>query len=160
MHFGTEAFRWRIADKATLRGINMMLGLGWLPLQLYHAFDDVSTPVFDGALVIVIPSHILDSVQFPLLKSLIIWHACHELLDAIPISEPCKTQSHLFYLQHDVIVRLHDLLLDPTLNIFEHFTRRKWVVGIVLKVHLKATPSVGFPWLSHVVTQHSTSAGV
>jgi len=132
MHFGTQSFRWHITDIAMLGGINMMLGLGWLPLQLFHAFDDTSTPVFDRVLVILIPSHILDSVQFPLPESLIIWHACHELLDAIPISESCETQSHLFYLQHDVIVHLQALLLDPTLNIFEHFTRRKWVVGIVL----------------------------
>jgi len=34
----------------------------WLPHQPCHGFDDVSTPVFDRALVIVIPSHILESV--------------------------------------------------------------------------------------------------
>jgi hypothetical protein len=39
-----------------------MLGVGWLPHQPSHAFDDVSTPVFDRALVIVIPFHILKSV--------------------------------------------------------------------------------------------------
>jgi hypothetical protein len=47
---------------ATLRGENEMLGVGWLPHQPSHAFDDVSTPVFDRALVIVIPSHILESM--------------------------------------------------------------------------------------------------
>ena len=62
MHFGIEAFRGRIAVKAPLRGENEMLGVGWLPQQPSHAFDDVSTPVFDRALVIVIPSHILESV--------------------------------------------------------------------------------------------------
>jgi hypothetical protein len=39
-----------------------MLGAGWLPHQPSHAFDDVSTPVFDMALVIVIPSLILEIV--------------------------------------------------------------------------------------------------
>jgi len=62
VHFSLEAFRWHIAVKATLRGVNMMLGIHWLPHQPSHAFDDVSTPVFDRALVIVIPFHILESV--------------------------------------------------------------------------------------------------
>jgi len=31
MYFSTEVFQWRIAVKATLRGINRMLGVGWLP---------------------------------------------------------------------------------------------------------------------------------
>jgi len=57
-----EAFRWRIAVKATLKGVNEMLGIGWLLHQPSHAFDDVSTPVFDRPLVIVIPSHILETV--------------------------------------------------------------------------------------------------
>ena len=62
VNFGIEVFQWHIAVKATLRGINKMLGIGWLPHQPSHAFDDVSTPVFDRALVIVIPCHILKSV--------------------------------------------------------------------------------------------------
>jgi len=62
MNFCIEAFRWRIAVKATLRGVNMMFGVGWLPHQPSHAFDEVSTPVCDRALVIDIPSHILESV--------------------------------------------------------------------------------------------------
>ena len=45
-----------------LMGVNTMLGIGWLPNQPSHAFDDVSTPVFDKALVVVIPAHILKSV--------------------------------------------------------------------------------------------------
>jgi hypothetical protein len=61
-HFNIEVFRWRIAVKATLRGVNEMLGVGWLPHQPSHAFDDVSTPVFDRPLVIVIPFHILEGV--------------------------------------------------------------------------------------------------
>jgi hypothetical protein len=48
--------------KAPLSGENEMLGVGWLPHQPFHAFDDVSTPVFDRALVIVIPSPILEGV--------------------------------------------------------------------------------------------------
>jgi len=51
-----------MAVKATLRGVNMMLGVRWLQHQPSHAFDDVSTPVFDRVLVIVIPSDILESV--------------------------------------------------------------------------------------------------
>jgi hypothetical protein len=62
VHFSTEAFQWRIAVKAMLRGVTEMLGIGWLPHQPSHAFDDVSTPVFDRLLVIVIPSHILQGV--------------------------------------------------------------------------------------------------
>jgi hypothetical protein len=62
VHFSIEAFWWRIAVKATLRGVNEMLGVGWLPHQQSHAFDDVSTPVFDRPLVIVIPSHCLEGV--------------------------------------------------------------------------------------------------
>jgi len=62
VHFGIEAFRGRIAVKAPLRGKNEMLGVGWLPHQPSHAFDDISTPEFDRALVIFIPSHILESV--------------------------------------------------------------------------------------------------
>jgi hypothetical protein len=62
VHFGIEAFRGRITVNSTLRGDNEMLGVGWLPHQPSHAFDDVSTPVFDRALVIVIPSHILESL--------------------------------------------------------------------------------------------------
>jgi len=109
-----------------------MLGVRCLPHQPSHAFDDVSTPVFDRALVIVIPSHILESVKFPLPESQIIWHASHERLDAIPVFEAWETQSGVFFLQHFVIVRLHALLLDPTLDIFVLFTRRERVVGIVL----------------------------
>jgi hypothetical protein len=62
VHFGIEAFRGRIAVKAPLRGQNEILGVGWLLHQPSHAVDDVSTPGFDTALVIVIPSHILESV--------------------------------------------------------------------------------------------------
>jgi hypothetical protein len=62
MHFGIEAFQWWIAVNATLRGINKMLGVCWLPHEQSHACDDVLTPVVDRALVIVIPFHILESV--------------------------------------------------------------------------------------------------
>ena len=132
MHFGIEAFRGCIAVIATLRGENEMLGVGWLPHQPSHAFDDVSTPVFDRALVIVIPSHILESVQFPLPKSLVVWHASHKLLDANPVFEAWEMQSCVFFVQHVAIVRLHALLLDPTLDIFVHFKQGKRVLGIAL----------------------------
>jgi hypothetical protein len=59
------------------------------------------------------------------------WHASDELLEAIPVFEAWETQSGVFFLQHVVIVRLYTLLLDPTLDIFELFTRHKRVVAIV-----------------------------
>jgi hypothetical protein len=45
-----------------LRSINEMLAVGWLPDEHSHGSDDIPTPVFDRPLVIVIPSHILQSV--------------------------------------------------------------------------------------------------
>jgi hypothetical protein len=62
VHFGIEELQGRFAVKAMLRGINTMHSVYWLPHQPSHAFDDVSTPVFDRAFVIVIPFHILVSV--------------------------------------------------------------------------------------------------
>jgi hypothetical protein len=56
------AFWWSIAVNITLRGINEMLAVGRMPHQTSGAFDNVSTPVFDRALEIVIPSHILQSL--------------------------------------------------------------------------------------------------
>jgi hypothetical protein len=97
VHFGIEAFRWRIAVKATLRALNEMLRVGWLTHQPSHAFDNISTSVFDRALVILIPSHILETVLFPLPDSLIICHGSHELLDAIPIFEAWETQNSVFF---------------------------------------------------------------
>jgi len=105
VHIGIEAFRWHIAVKAMLRGVNEMLGVGWLPYQPSHGFDDVWTPLFDRVLVIVIPSHILASLWFPLSESLIIWHASNELLDAITVFEAWETESGVFFLQHAVKLR-------------------------------------------------------
>jgi len=153
-------FRWRITLKAALRGVNEMLGVGWMPHQPCHAFDDVSTPVFDSALVIVIPSHILQSVQFPLPNSLIIWHASHLVLYAIPVLEAGEMQSSDICPQHVVIVRLHACLLDPTLDIFVLFRHRKWVDRIILEVRFKATLMVTFPWLSNVIDQQSAGTWV
>jgi hypothetical protein len=65
VHFGLDVFHWRIAVKASLSGVNEIFRIDCLPLKPLHAFDDVSTPEFDRALVIVIPPHILESVQFP-----------------------------------------------------------------------------------------------
>jgi hypothetical protein len=62
VHFGIEAFWEAIAVKAPLRGENDILGIGWLPHQPSHGFPDVSTPAFDQTLLIVTPSHILESV--------------------------------------------------------------------------------------------------
>jgi hypothetical protein len=109
-----------------------MLGVRLVPHQPSDAFDDVSTPVFDRALVIVIPSHILESVSFPLPECQIISHATREILDDIPVLEASETQSGVFFLPHVVIVQLHTLLLDRTLDIFVLFTYSKRVVGIVL----------------------------
>ena len=61
-----------------------------------------------------------------------IWHASHKLLHPIPVFEPWETQSSVFYLHHIVIVCLHILLLDPTLDIFVLFRHRKRAVGIVV----------------------------
>jgi hypothetical protein len=47
---------------AMLRGVNEELRIRWMPHEPSHAFDDVSTPVFDRVLAIVIPSPILKSV--------------------------------------------------------------------------------------------------
>jgi len=62
VHFGIEAFRCHIAVKETPRGVNEMLGIGRLWHQPSDAFDAVSTPVVDRALLIFIPSHIVESV--------------------------------------------------------------------------------------------------
>jgi hypothetical protein len=121
-----------MAVNAMLRGDNQMLGEGWLPHQPSYAFVDVSTPVFDRVLVIVIPCHILKSMVFPHRESLIIWHACDELLEVIPIFEASEMQSGISFLQHVVIVCLRALLLNPTLDIFVQYTHPKWVVGNVL----------------------------
>jgi hypothetical protein len=62
VYFGKDVFRRHIAVKTTLRSENEMLGVSLLLHRSSHAFDDVSTLVFDRVLVIVIPSHILESV--------------------------------------------------------------------------------------------------
>jgi hypothetical protein len=94
-----------------------MLGVGCLPHQPSHAFDDMSTPEFDRVSVVVISSDILRSVLFALRESLIIWHASQEHLDAIHIFELWKMQSAVFFVQHVVLVLLHSDLLDPELDI-------------------------------------------
>jgi hypothetical protein len=109
-----------------------MLGVGWLRHPLSHAADDVSTRVLDRPVVIVIPSHILESVLFPIPLSLILRHASQEHLDAIPVFKASETQSGVVFLQYVVILRVHSLQLDPTLDIFVLFTGRKQVVWIVL----------------------------
>jgi hypothetical protein len=83
VHFGIEEILCSITVRSTLRGVNEILRVGWLPHHPSHAFDDVSIPVFDRALVMVIPSHILETVLFPLPESLIIFHGSHKLLDTI-----------------------------------------------------------------------------
>jgi hypothetical protein len=96
VHFSIEAFRWRIAVKATLSGVNEILGIGWLPHQPSDAFDDVSTPEFGRVLVLVIPSHITESVYFALHENLITWHACHQLQDTIPVLKFAKCRAAFF----------------------------------------------------------------
>ena len=60
--FRTDLYFADVAVNTTLRGVNEMLGVGWLLHQPSHALDDTSNQVFDRVLVIVIPSHILESV--------------------------------------------------------------------------------------------------
>jgi len=151
VRFGTETFRRCTAVKTTVTGENEMLGVGWLPHQPSHALDDVWTPVFDRFVVNVIPSHILESVLFPLPESLITWHASHELLDTIAIVEAWEKQSGVFFLQHVVIVRLHSILLDPPLDMFLLCTCCKQVLRIDLYVHSTATLTSAFPWLRHLI---------
>ena len=76
---------------------------------------------------------------------MIIWHGSHDLLNAISVFEAWEMRSGVSFLQPVVIVRLDAFLLDPTLDIFVLFTRRKRIVGIVLYVCLKATVSITFP---------------
>jgi hypothetical protein len=64
--------------------------------------------------------------------SIIIWHASPDLVHVTPVWEAWVMQRGVFFFQHIVILHLPTLLLDPTLDIFLLFTRRKWVVGIVL----------------------------
>jgi hypothetical protein len=137
-----------------------MFGVRWMLHQPSHALGDVATPVFNRALVIVIPSHIVESVLIPLPESLIIWHAHHKLLDTIAIFEAGEMQSRAFFLQCVVIVCLHALLLDCTLDIFVLFMQCKRVVGIVLLVRLKDILSVAFTLRSDGISQRSTSTGV
>jgi hypothetical protein len=107
-----------MALKATLRGINMMIGVGWLPHQPSRAGDDVSTSVDNRLLVIIIPSQILGSEYFTLPFRMMLGHARHELFDSISVFEPWETKSGVFFLQDNLIVSFHAILLDPTLDIF------------------------------------------
>jgi hypothetical protein len=59
-----------------------------------------------------------------------LWHASHELMDAIPILDAWEMLSGVCVLQHVVIIRLDAFFLDPTLDLFVLFTCRKHVVGI------------------------------
>jgi len=77
VHFGIEELQWRITVKATLRGVNQRFSIGCLAHQPSHGFDDVSTPACERPMAIVIPCHLLESMQLPLPKSLIIWHGSH-----------------------------------------------------------------------------------
>jgi hypothetical protein len=61
-HISIVAFRWCVGVKAMLTGANEMLSVGSLQHQQSDATNNVSTPAFDRALLIVIPSNILKSV--------------------------------------------------------------------------------------------------
>jgi hypothetical protein len=95
-----EVVWWRIELNATLSGVNRNLGVRWLPHQLSHACDDVSTVVFERVLVIATRFHIVESGLFPLPESQIKWHPSHELLDSIFGVEAWETPSGVFFLQH------------------------------------------------------------
>jgi len=145
VHFEVEVFRWRITVKATLRGVNVMLGEGWLQYQRSPPLDDVSTRVLGRAVLIVIPFHILESVLFPLPESLIIWHDVHELLDSTPVFEAWDMQSIVTFHQHVVIIHLHTLRSDRILDIFVLFTRGKQVVGIIHAGSFQGNPQCRVP---------------
>jgi hypothetical protein len=112
--------------------VNILHAVCWLLHQPSHAFDNVWTALFEWAFAIVMPSHILGNVYFPLLESLIIWHTSCELLDTMPAFEASDMQSGVFFLPNVAIVGIHALLVDPTLGIFVLFTGPKRVVQIVL----------------------------
>ena len=109
-----------------------MFCVGWLPYKPSHAIDDVSHPVFDSALVIVIPFHIQESVQFPLPKCLIICQASRDLLDVIPVFDAWELQRGVALLQQIGIVHHPADLPYPTLDILVLFMNRKQVVRIDL----------------------------
>jgi len=62
VHFGIEVLRLVMAVKATPMGVNEKLGVSWQAHQPSRTIHDVSTHGFDRVLVIVIQSHILESV--------------------------------------------------------------------------------------------------
>jgi len=125
-----------------------MLCTWCLPHQPSHAVDDISTPVFDKVLVIVIALHILQSVLFFHPERLNIWHACHELRDVIPVFDLWHMLSFVCFVQHIVLICLYGHLLDPTLDIFVLFTLPKLEDGFVFQIHLMATLCIAFPSLS------------
>jgi hypothetical protein len=137
-----------------------MLSTGWLPHQPSHAVDDISTSVFDRALVIVIASHILQSGLFLHPERLNIWHACHELRDIIPVFDLWQMQSFVFFVQPIVLICHYGHLLDLTLDIVVLFTLPKLDDGIVLQIHLIATLCITFPSLSNEYTQQSAGTMV
>jgi hypothetical protein len=71
-----------------------------------------------------------------------------------------EMQSGVFCLLLVDIVYLHTLRLDFTVDIFVLFRCRQRVVWILLSVHLKATHSIVFPWLSDLIRQWSAGGGV
>jgi len=137
-----------------------MLGMGWLPHWPFDAFDDILTPVFDRTLLIVIPFHILESVQFPLPENLIICHTNRKLPVAMPEVETSGMQSGVFFLQHAVIVLLHALLPGPKRDILVLFTWRKQAVGIVLFLRLRVTLCIVFSWCSIEIVLQSDGTEV
>jgi hypothetical protein len=62
VHNSIKAFWWHITVQPMKRGMNEILGVGWLQHQTFQGFDDISTQICDSTLVIVIPSHNLESV--------------------------------------------------------------------------------------------------
>jgi hypothetical protein len=148
-----------MAVKVMLRGLNTILSVCWLPHQLSHAWDDVSTVVFDTALVIVNLFHILESVNFQLAKCHIIRSASQELPDANCLFDAWETQSGVIFISHMIVVRLHAVRDHPMLHILVLFTRLKQEVCFMLKVCLEDTLCVQVMWLSEVIAQWSTRRG-
>jgi hypothetical protein len=137
-----------------------MRGMYSVPHLPSRAVDDDSFPVFAKAFVIVNPFHMLGSVYNPLCKGLMVRRDTNNFVDSTAILEYWAIPCGVFWLVHVVIVLLVALFLDPTLNVILFSTYRKAMVGIVLSVGLKATLTIMLQWLSNVITQCCTGAGV
>jgi len=63
VHCGIKAFWWQMTGKPSLKGVIMMLGIHLQPQYPSPVLDNVSTPLFDRAFVIVLTVHFLVSLH-------------------------------------------------------------------------------------------------